>query len=591
MKIKLINDLLLVWKILDRRLKTRFLFLCLISTLSMLLEIISVGTLIPFLSLVLNPQNADDISIFIYIEELLKLDITSLNKVSLTVCYILTVIAASFGRLYTLWFKEDLNARFAIFLKKLSLRNIFNLDYSSDLISDTASLMSVITLKIDVIIRSIFNPIISSITSLIFVIGLFATAVYLMPALIIIFLLILLPILLIGAGMTRNFLRRNGAIFAERQTNLTRITRGILSNLREFFIVPQAKVTIYKQFTKIVSDLDEARRNNFLLIGSPRIILEALVLIIISVALSALSTNEISLPVIAAFILTIQKMLPHIQQIYQSSAALHGSEGVFQDSLPLMVPTISEEELNPSCYNMNFQKKLELRVSLNQEVGNQITPKYSLSLEINKGDKVAIVGSTGSGKSSLIDSLMGLRANYYGTLFVDGRCILSGEVLKSWRSCVSQVPQKPLIFNGSVLENISFGSDIETVNFDRVTKCAEVACIHSRIEKLEKGYATLLSDDASVLSGGEIQRIAVARALYQNKPILIMDEVTSSLDPNTSKTLMRNILKHKETQTILCVTHDFDLLPFFDRVILAEELGVVREVQKDEMKDLENLLS
>ena len=585
---KILNDLNLFWKILDRSLKLHFLFLCVISTLTMLLEIISVGTLIPFLTLLLNPEMMSNIRLMSKIETNFGFDFKDIDRIILTALYVFTVLISALGRLYTLWVKEDLNSRVAIYLKKMSMQNILLLPNSSDLLVDTAYLMSMITNKLDIVVRSVFNPLVSTVSSFIFLFGLFITASYLMPAFLGMFMIGLLPVILIATKVTKSFLNLNGMIIAKRQTALTRITRGILANIREFFVAQGARFTIYQKYSQAVAELHIANRNNFLLIGSPRIILEAIVLCVISIALALLVHDDIALPVLAAMILTIQKMLPHIQIIYQSNSTLHGSSEVFQESLPLLRTGLKETSLKFSY------DQLVLNHSINIIHGAD-TPTYDIrgqrEITINRGENIAVVGRTGSGKSTLINCIMGLHEKFDNSITVDGLCLVDEEMFGAWRATVSYVPQKPLVFDGSVKENICFGTDITSDTDYHIAEIARLACIHDKIEELPYGYDTVLADDKVLFSGGEIQRLAVARALYQNRDVLFMDEITSSLDPSTARNMVQNILNRDPSKTNVFVTHAFELLPLFDRVFVVHDIGIVSEMRHDQIDQLPELIS
>lgn len=588
MNTKILNDLNLFWKILNRSLKLRFLFLCVISTLSMLLEIISLGTLIPFLTLLLNPEMLSNIRLISEIETNFGIDIKDTDRITFTALYVITVLISASGRFYTLWVKEDLNSQVAIYLKKMCMQNILLLPNSSDLLVDTAYLMSMITNKLDIVVRSVFNPLVSTVSSFIFLFGLFITASYLMPVFLGMFIIGLLPVILIATIVTKSFLKFNGMIIAKRQTALTRITRGILANIREFFVAQGARFTIYQKYSQAVAELHIANRNNFLLIGSPRIILEAIVLCVISIALALLANDDLALPVLAAMILTIQKMLPHIQIIYQSNSTLHGSSEIFQESLPLLRTGLKESSLKFSYDQLVFNHSINI-------INRADTPTYDIrgqrEITINRGENIAVVGRTGSGKSTLINCIMGLHERFDNAITVDGLRLVGEEMFGAWRATISYVPQKPLVFDGSVKENICFGTDITSDTDYHIAEIARLACIHDKIEELPYGYDTVLADDKVLLSGGEIQRLAVARALYQNRDVLFMDEITSSLDPSTARIMVHNILNRDPFKTNVFVTHAFELLPLFDRVFVVHDIGIVSEIRHDQIDQLPKLIT
>lgn len=173
----------------------------------------------------------------------------------------------------------------------------------------------------------------------------------------------------------------------------------------------------------------------------------------------------------------------------------------------------------------------------------------NFSANIKKGSKTLILGASGSGKTTLLNLIAGLYTNYQGSILIDGREIrdLSRSFLSS---CMAIVPQESFIFNRSLEENIVLSESLDTSRFEKV--CRE-ARLDDLIQKLPEGNKTILGEGAQNLSGGEKQRIGIARAFYQNAPIILADEPTSSLDEENASMIFDILLK--SDATVICVTH------------------------------------
>lgn len=249
-----------------------------------------------------------------------------------------------------------------------------------------------------------------------------------------------------------------------------------------------------------------------------------------------------------------------VQQIGINLANLKAGRGILEtmlnfineESAPVSQHEITEnhehEELHEELKEApDFHESLSLeRVQFGY--GERIILS-NFSANIKKGSKTLILGASGSGKTTLLNLIAGLYTNYQGSILIDGREIrdLSRSFLSS---CMAIVPQESFIFNRSLEENIVLSESLDTTRFEKV--CRE-ARLDDLIQKLPEGNKTILGEGAQNLSGGEKQRIGIARAFYQNAPIILADEPTSSLDEENASMIFDILLK--SDATVICVTH------------------------------------
>ena len=197
-----------------------------------------------------------------------------------------------------------------------------------------------------------------------------------------------------------------------------------------------------------------------------------------------------------------------------------------------------------------------------------------LNLEIRHGEKIGVVGSTGSGKSTAIDILLGLLQPTSGKLLVDGKDLYHPdfpERLLAWRSIISHVPQTIYLSDASIAENIAFGIPPEEINFSKVKIAAEKAQISRFIEDSREGYETFVGERGVRLSGGQRQRLGIARALYKKSNVLVLDEATSALDTSTERTVIQSIDSFSQTLTVIMIAHRLSTLEGCDRVIRLKQ--------------------
>jgi len=203
-----------------------------------------------------------------------------------------------------------------------------------------------------------------------------------------------------------------------------------------------------------------------------------------------------------------------------------------------------------------------------------------VDLEIDPGTTVAIVGRSGSGKSTLLRLIGGLLEPSAGSIAVDS-VDLSALRRRELRERIGFVLQTPYVFNVSVAENIAFGR--EDIDMDLVRQAAEAANFHDIVARMPLGYDTLVGDGAVKLSGGEAQRLSIARALYRRPPVLLLDEATSALDAESEQAIQRNLDRLSVGRTVVVVTHRLRSIRDVDRIVVVERGRLVEQGTHDEL--------
>jgi ATP-binding cassette, subfamily B, bacterial PglK len=196
------------------------------------------------------------------------------------------------------------------------------------------------------------------------------------------------------------------------------------------------------------------------------------------------------------------------------------------------------------------------------------------NLTIRKGARVGLVGSTGAGKSTALDLLMGLLMPTQGELLVDGEPVV-GERVRAWQNTIAHVPQSIFLADASLSENIAFGVPRNAIDHDRVRQAARRAQIAEFIESAREGYDARVGERGIRLSGGQRQRIGIARALYKQASVLVFDEATSALDNATEQAVMDAIELLERDLTILLIAHRLSTVRRCDCIV---ELGGGRVV-------------
>jgi ATP-binding cassette subfamily B protein len=218
--------------------------------------------------------------------------------------------------------------------------------------------------------------------------------------------------------------------------------------------------------------------------------------------------------------------------------------------------------------DMEIKGEIEFKGLTFKYKGTEYNALDNVSLKINRGENVGIVGKTGSGKTTLVDLILRTYNVPNDTIFLDGTCINKIKI-KSVRAGCAYVPQDNFLFSASIEDNIAFASDGKDAF--TVKESAILADIHDNIMGFGKGYQTILGERGVTVSGGQKQRISIARALMKNAPILILDDSVSAVDTKTEKTILENLKKARADKTTILIAHRVSTIENMDKIIFIDD--------------------
>lgn len=229
---------------------------------------------------------------------------------------------------------------------------------------------------------------------------------------------------------------------------------------------------------------------------------------------------------------------------------------------------IKKDQRGDGNVDINFKSKIYIEnISFSySQSSNLILNNFSAT--IIQGTMVGIFGKSGSGKTTLIDILLGLLSPSNGNIFVDGRNI--ADSISKWQSKIAYVPQNVMLIDGSIYDNILLGEEKNEKNLLKVKDVLQKVDLLEYIDKQALGIETVVGENGACISGGQRQRIGIARALFQNKEVFILDEITSALDIETEKNIMKTLGKLKLDRTIISVTHSRNNMEFYDQCIYLD---------------------
>jgi ATP-binding cassette, subfamily B, bacterial PglK len=300
----------------------------------------------------------------------------------------------------------------------------------------------------------------------------------------------------------------------------------------------------------------------------PRNIFELLliVLFVSIVIFTYLTRDNLStiLPMMVMLVLASLRILPSFSIIIQSYTSLRYSRASFDNISLELNEKINDKAVIINKYPVNYDQFEELNFkNLSFKYNDEYTFK-NLTFDIKKNKVTGIIGKTGSGKSTLLNIIIGLLDFHDGEVHLNNKKIDKDFKLDF---SIGYVPQDTFLTDGTIAENIAIGNNKKKFDYDRINKVINFCELKDFVDSLTDGVDSQIGQKGSFLSGGQRQRINIARALYRNPDLLILDESTNALDNKTKIKLMKKIKNHKSKFTVLIVTHDNDLLEYFDEII------------------------
>lgn len=413
-----------------------------------------------------------------------------------------------------------------------------------------------------------------------------------------IFLLISFPtitifsfILFIIIGLILQKIVRNKSIFLGNEVGgkLVKAQRNLLQYISSFReIHTHNKIEYFTDKLKVDLGKASASRSSLLFIDTlPKSFFEIGVMFILIVMTSIgfiFSQNSDFDIVLITFLVAGFRLLPSIIRINGGLISIRSATSEAKSFYDFVT---SHHKINKSDGETPLNIRAEGKLIELRDVGFRYPDsEHSLfsqmSLTINAQDTVAVIGPNGMGKSTLLDLIMGIYEPTQGYITIGN--IPVEQYIRHNEGSISYVPQKTQLLNTTIRNNIAFGVEASEINDDKIWKVLEMSGISDFVQSLPNGLDSILSEFGDNLSGGQIQRLGISRALYNDPEIIFMDEPTNAVDQKSEDDILRLVVKESKNATVIMVTHNLENLSFFKKVIFLEAVGKYHFGDIDQVK-------
>tara|TARA_B100000795_G_scaffold259736_1_gene234968 strand:- start:1097 stop:2842 length:1746 start_codon:yes stop_codon:yes gene_type:complete len=551
----------------------KFYVLIFIMLFAGFLEIGSIASLVPFLQKILFVQEEGRLIFFdtffndfrFYRE----------NRFSfITFIFISFILTSLTIRLITLKLVINFTKIIGHYFATRVVSKILDLNYIDFTKENSSKFVTILETKIDRLMESAYHglEILSSFIILLFIFT--ALAFVNIKITLLIFIFLFLCYLLMFKRYKNNMVKM-GIAYGKGLSNRVKIVQEIFGSFRLLKIdQTNSKVFFNNQFLKYDYDIRSSQAKLGFLGTFPRYLIEGIAIVVIAISAFILirynifnqETVILSLGVVG---FTAQRLLPMIQRIYFSCSYIVGNKEAAYDAIEILLSKDNNENLR-DIKEFKFSKTLIMKnVDFTYQSKKEKKIFNNINLEIKKNSRVCILGKTGSGKSTFVDLIVGLLKPDTGKVLVDDNNIQ--DVMRSWQSQIAYVPQSTFLTDTSILENIAFGVDFKKIDISRAENAIKIAGLKDMIDELPEKLLTKIGERGILMSGGQIQRLGLARAFYRNFEMLILDESTNALDAYTEELIYSNIKKEFSDKTIIIITHKPSLSKNSDTVIKIDQ--------------------
>ncbi len=567
-----------LWQHISMRRRRQFGLLLILMVFASFAEAISIGAVLPFLGVLTAPERIFEHAAAQPFIQAFGLTEPQQLLLPLTLLFGAAAILAGIMRLLLLWVSTRLSFATGADLGISIYRRTLYQPYAVHCARNSSEVITGISTKANQVIYSTILPALTLISSgIMLVVILFA-------------LLAVNPVIALvafgGFGLiyaliiylTRRRLLTGSQRIAHESTQVIKSLQEGLGGIRDV-LIDGSQAVYCRIYRNADLPLRRAQGNNLFISSSPRFGMEALGMLLIALLAYSLAQQADgitrAIPVLGALALGAQRLLPVLQQAYGAWSQIRGGQVSLQDTLILLDQPLPIYAKQSEKQALAFRQHIQLQNLAFRYSAETPWVLRDINLTIPKGGRIGFMGTTGSGKSTLTDIVMGLLQPTEGVLTIDDQ-VITPENGRAWQRHIAHVPQSIFLSDSTVAENIAFGIPKKQIDHARVRIAAQQAQIAESIEGWPEQYQTPVGERGVRLSGGQRQRIGIARALYKQADVIVFDEATSALDSETEQAVMQAIENLSDDLTVMIIAHRLTTLKNCTQVVELDDGRIKR---------------
>lgn len=572
--------------ILSKQQRIRLFKLGILMICSAFLEMLSVSLILPFMKAAMEPDEVLRNKYVSWICKLLSIDSGKKFLIFIAIVLACVYVLKNIFMIYQTTVQCEFVYNNMYLTQKKLLNRYFSQRYDFFLGAKSGEILRVIeqdTVQAFLLLSTLLQIMSESVVSFVLAITIFIIS----PQITVEMTVILVLLLFIIGKVIKPIMNKAGVEYRDANTKMNQWLIQSVSGIKEIKILD--KESFFEGQFSVYGKIFVDTRKNFQRISMiPRYMVEAFSLssLMIIVAIMIARTDDMSfvLPVLSGIAMAAIRLLPSVYRISQGMASIsfdfpslnalekvileEDVDGVQVDQAKVVEETINQLKIK------DFSSLAMDNVSYRYPSGDR-NVLNNVSFEIKKGMSVGIVGSSGGGKTTTADLLLGLLSPVEGEIYIDNYKLSS--VINEWHSMIGYIPQQIFILDGNVRDNIAFGIPPEEVGEEKIWTVLKDAALDEFVKELPEGLDTELGERGIRLSGGQRQRIGIARALYKSPSVLFFDEATSALDGKTESEIMESIRALKGKITMVIITHRLSTIEHCDHVYRVEDGNIIKE--------------
>ena len=570
---------------LNKNTKRKLIFIIFVIILNSLLEFLTIGVIVPFISFVGNPDKISEMEFLRGISDFFDLQGAQELFLFTSFSFLIIIFLSGFIKIFSIKIINDFTGTLNIELGKKLYKEILYKDYQYHLSTNSSQLISSQIQQLESALGSI-SQFMFLVLSVLSILGITFSLILIDLKIVSFIIIFSFLFYFMTTISTKKYVDIYGEIIFETRKNIIRVLQESLSFIRQIILDDSHKFFLKEyEENNIQSTLAIAKSSTVSQI--PRYIMESLILSVIVISIIFMYLSRIDfysyLTKIGAFILGLQKLLPLFQKTFASIYFIRQNK--------LNIDSVVELLKETKKYKTNSRDKLVNIFELKNKIKfENISFSYkenrvleNINLEIKRGEVIGIVGKTGSGKSTFIDILLGLIKPNSGNIYINENK-MNSNLFRRFRLSISSVPQDYYLLDRTIEENIVFGKSKSRIDYDLLNKVVNISMLQDFINSLSNGLKTVVGENGVRLSGGQKQRLAIARALYKDHSFLILDEATSSVDSETEKKILKNIINNNPKITVLMIAHRLQTLRNCDYILEIKNKNLIKHKNINEYK-------